>query len=72
MDELKLNFKTNFMKNMITKIIAKAVKKKFGCDLDTQINELQIETIDGKVRIHANIDAEVKNEDVMKVIGSFI
>lgn len=72
MDELKLNLKTNFMKGMVTKAIAKAVKKKFGCDLNTQINELQIETIDGKVRIHANIDAEIKNEDVMKVIGSFI
>ena len=68
MDELKLRLSTRFMRNIVTKIIKKAIFKKFGYQVDIQLNELQVETIDGKVHIHANVDAELDNTEFMKII----
>lgn len=70
MDELKLSLSTKFMRGIVTKIISKAIYKKTGYNIDIELNEIKLETIDGKVRVHANVDAEVKNEDLMNIIKS--
>lgn len=70
MDELKLSLNTKFMKGIVTKIISKAIYKKTGYDVNIQLNEIKLETIDGKVCLHADVDAEVKNEDFMNIIKS--
>lgn len=68
MDELKLKLSTKFMRGIIAKFIAKALFKKFGCRIDVQINEIEVETVNGKIRFHANVDAEVDNGDFLNVI----
>lgn len=70
MDELKLNLSTKFMKNIVTKIIAKAIKKKFGYDINIQLNRIAIESIDGKVYLHADVDAEVDKAEFVEIIKS--
>lgn len=70
MDELKLSLSTKFMRGIVTKIISKAIYKKTGYNIDIELNEIKLETIDGKVRVHANVDAEIKNEDLMSIIKS--
>ena len=68
MDELKLRLSTRFMRSIVTKIIKKAIFKKFGYQIDILLNELEVETIDGKVHIHANVDAELDNAEFLKII----
>ena len=70
MDQLKLSLSTKFMRGIVTKIISKAIYKKTGYNIDIELNEIKLETIDGKVRVHANVDAEIKNEDLMSIIKS--
>lgn len=72
MDELKLKLSTKFMRGIVAKLVSKALYKKFGCEIDIQINEIEISTHDGKVYLHANVDGEVANEDfktIIKTIG---
>lgn len=74
MDELKLVLNTKFMKNIVTKIIAKAIHKKTGYKVDVQLNEVRVESMDGKIHLHTNLDAEINTEDFIKIVksGDFI
>ena len=66
MDELKI--KTDFMKGIIAKIIAKKMRKKFGCDVNIRINDLQFQADNGKIVLHTSVDGEMTNENFMKLI----
>lgn len=68
MDELKLNLSGRFMKGIATKMIAKALKHKFGYQIDIQLSELTVESIDGRVYIHVNADAEMSNSEFAKLV----
>lgn len=68
MDELKLALTSKFMKGIVTKIVRKAIVKKFGYEVDIQINNISVETIDGKVSLHVDVDADVDKEDFVKII----
>ena len=68
MDELKMSLSTKFMKGIVTKIISKAILKKTGYNIDIQLNEIKLETVDGKVCLHADVDAEINNEDFINII----
>lgn len=70
MDELKLVLNTRFMKNIVTKIIAKAIYKKTGYKIDIQLNEIKVETKDGKVHLHTDVDAEINTDDLMQIVKS--
>ena len=68
MDELKMSLSTKFMKGIVTKIISKAILKKTGYNINIQLNEIKLETVDGKVCLHADVDAEISNEDFINII----
>lgn len=68
MDELKMSLSTKFMRSIVTKIISKAIFKKTGYNINIQLNEVKLETVDSKVCIHADVDAEVNNEDFISII----
>ena len=68
MDELKMSLSTKFMKGIVTKIISKAILKKTGYNINIQLNEIRLETVDGKVCLHADVDAEINNEDFINII----
>lgn len=70
MDELKMSLSTKFMRGIVTKIISKAILKKTGYNIDIQLNEIKLETIDGKVCLHADVDAKIDNEDFINIIKS--
>ena len=70
MDELKMSLSTKFMKGIVTKIISKAILKKTGYNINIQLNEIKLETIDGKVCLHADVDAKIDNEDFVNIIKS--
>lgn len=70
MDALKLNLSTKFMKGIVTKLIAKAIYKKFGYRVDIQLNEIGIEVTGGKAYIHVDADAEINNDELVKIVKS--
>ena len=70
MDELKMRLSTKFMKNMVSKIISKSVYKKTGYKINVQLNKIDIEMVDGKIFLHADVDGEIENEELMKIIKS--
>ena len=70
MDELKMSLSTKFMRGIVTKIISKAILKKTGYNIDIQLNEIKLETIDGKVCLHADVDAKIDNKDFINIIKS--
>ena len=70
MDELKLKLSTKFMRGILAKIVKKTVFKKFGYEIDIQINEIEVTTHDGKVYLHLNADAETSDDEFKKIIAS--
>lgn len=70
MDELKLNLGGKFMKGIITKLISKAVYKKFGYKVDIELNAIHVEVINGKAHLHLDADAEINNDELMKIVKS--
>lgn len=70
MDELKLKLSTNFMKGIVSNIITKTLYKKFGYDIDVQINDIKVETVNGKIKLHVDVDGEVTNKEFVKIIKS--
>lgn len=70
MDELKLRLSTKFMRGIITKIISKIIFDKLGYRINIQLNEIKIETTDGKVHLHADVDGEMDNSEFMKLVKS--
>lgn len=70
MDELKLKLSTKFMRGIIAKLVSKTLLKKFGYEIDIQINEIEVTTHDGKIYLHVNVDAETSNEEFKRIIKS--
>lgn len=70
MDVLKLKLSTKFMRDMVAKLIAKALQKKLGYNIDILLNEIEVKNENGKIHIHANVDAEVDNDEFVKIVKS--
>lgn len=68
MDELKMKLRTNFMRNLLAGYISNLIYKKVGHEVGVNIEEVSIETVDGKVKLHVNVDAEISNDEFMKII----
>ena len=68
MDELKLVISTKFMRNLITKLLAKTIYKKTGYKIDIQINKIEANTRDEKVRLSIDADAEMSFDDLKNIL----
>ena len=70
MDEMKLKLSTKFMRGMVSKLISKAVYKKLGYKVDIQLNDINVEFIDGETSVHADVDLRLDKEEFTKLIKS--
>lgn len=70
MDELKLKLSTKFMRGIVAKLLSKVIRDKLGYEIDIQLNEIAVETVDGKIQLHANVDANIDNEEFKKIVKS--
>ena len=70
MDELKLNLSSKFMRGIVTKLIAKAIYKKTGYKIDVELNSINVEVVGGKAHIHADVDAEIDNNELKKIVSA--
>lgn len=72
MDMIMLKLSTKFMKGIVAKIISKKVYKNLGYKIDIQLNDVQVDTINGDVKLHINVDAKMNKtefERLMEELG---
>ena len=71
MDEMKIKLSTRWMKEIITKLISKAICNKLGYKIDIRINEIEVRTSDGRIQIHADVDAETDKRELIRIAKGF-
>lgn len=68
MDILKI--KTDFMRALLSKIISRSISKKTGYKVDLKINMIEAHTISDDVSFHADIEGNIRKEDLMHLLGA--
>lgn len=66
MDEMKITSK--FTTNMISKLIKMVLSKKFGYNVDIQLNAINATIVDGKTHVHLDVDAELDKDELTKIL----
>lgn len=68
MDEMKVNLSTKFMRGIVAKLIAKSIYKKYGYKVNIQLNELNVNVVDGETSIHTNVEVKLNSDEFMKIM----
>lgn len=72
MDEMKLKLTTKFMKGIVSKLIERSIYKKYGYRVNVQLNDLDINIIDGETTINTNVEAKISSEEFKKMMTKLI
>lgn len=72
MDEMKLKLTTKFMRGIVSKLIERSIYKKYGYRVNIQLNDLDINIIDGETTINTNVEAKISSEEFKKMITKLI
>ena len=67
MDEMRIGSK--FITGIISKLLVTVVKQKLGYNIDLKLNAVNATVGDGKTHVHLDIDAEVSNEEIMRILS---
>lgn len=67
MDEMRIGSK--FITGIISKLLVTVVKQKLGYNIDLKLNAVNVTVGDGKAHVHLDIDAEVSNEEIMRILS---
>lgn len=70
MDEIKVRLTTKFMRKIVSKLMARMVYKKTGYKVDIQINDLDINVVDGETKISTNVEVKLDSKEFMKIVKS--
>lgn len=68
MDLLKLKISTKFMKGIVAKIISRKIYKHFGYKVDIQLNDIQIDIIDGDLNVHIDVDGKMNKTEFSRLM----
>ena len=72
MDIMKLKLTSKLMRSVVSKLIERSIRKKFGYKVNIQLDDLDINAIDGnvviKVNAEATMDSKQFNEIMKKVM----
>lgn len=71
-DEMKLKVSTMFMRSFVAKLIKDFIRKKYGCNVDIQLNRLNVEIVDGKARLHTDIEASTDNDELIDILKNIM
>ena len=72
MDFLKIKLASSkMMKGIVTKIVEKKVYEKFGYKVNVQLNDIQIDMIDGEIKAHLDMDAKMNKTEFNRLMESF-
>ena len=70
MDEMKVKLSTKFMRSIVSKVISRAIYKKYGYRVDIQLNDLDVNIIDGETKIVTNVEVKLESKEFMKIVKS--
>ena len=70
MDEMKLKLTTRFMRGIASKLLSRMVYKKFGYKVDIQLNDLDIDIINGETTINTNVEVKLDSKEFTKIMKS--
>ena len=70
MDEMLVNLGSNFMRNAVSKLLSMWIRKKYGCKVDIQIDELYINMINGETTISTKVEAKLESKEFTKLLNS--
>lgn len=68
MDEMKIKLSTPFLRSIFSKVISKMICKKYGCELNIQLNDFIIKYNDGKARLCLDVETEINKEEFIKIL----
>lgn len=68
MDEMKLTLRTRFMRNIVAKLLSKAIDKKLGYKVKIQLNDLDVDIVDGETKISTSLELKVDSNEFKKII----
>lgn len=68
MDEMRVKLSTKFMRNIVAKLISRLVYKKLGYKIDIQLNDLEVNFIDGDTKLITNVELKLSNEEFKSII----
>lgn len=71
MDEIKVNLTTKFMRNIVAKLMMRAIRKKYGYEVNIQLNDIGIEFVDGETKLSANVEAKLDSKEFVKIVKEF-
>lgn len=66
MDEMKVI--SGFTRGILSKLVMRLLKKKFDCDINVQLNEINVSVVDGKSHIYLDLDAELEKDELVKIL----
>ena len=72
MDEMKLKLTTKFMRGIVSKLIQRSIYKKYGYRVYVQLNDLDINIIDGETTINTNVEAKISSEEFKKMMTKLV
>lgn len=70
MDEMLVNFGTNFMRNAVSKLLSMWIRKKYGCKVNIEFDELYINMVNGETTISTKVEAKLESGEFRKLIKS--
>lgn len=70
MDEMKVKLTTKFMRNVVSKLITMTIRKKYGYEINIQLNDLDISVIDGETKISTNVEVKLDSKEFVKIMNS--
>lgn len=66
MDTMKISSK--FMRGLISKLVKNIIRKKFGYEVDIQLDELMVTIDEGKAHLRINAEANISKDELIKII----
>lgn len=66
MDEMR--FESKLTRAIVSKLVKKGIKKKFGYDVDVDLNNFRTTVIDGKTHVHLDVDLELNEKDFATIL----
>ena len=70
MDEMKIKLTTKFMRNIVSKLLSVFISKKYGCKVDIQLDDLNIDFVDGETTISTDVKVKLESKEFVKIVKS--
>lgn len=70
MDELKMKLSTKFMRNIAAKLMERYLYKQLGYKIKIQLNELDVDIVDGETNISTNVELKLDSKEFVKIMKS--